>query len=97
MDLPILTELVKLVNLHVLPVQDQFLHVLTVWMDILLTQTLMFVLAQINVNMVKLSQMEIVLESVIPFLLIKMESVFSVDVQMDSKIMDMEDVLLQQQ
>lgn len=37
MDLPILTELVKLVNLHVLPAQDQFLHVLTVWMDILLT------------------------------------------------------------
>lgn len=57
----------------------------------------MLVLAQINVNMVKLSQMEIVLESVTPFLLIKMGSVFSVDVQMDSKTMDMEDVLLQQQ
>lgn len=47
--------------------------------------------------MVKLFQMEIVLESVTLYLLIKMESVFSVDVQMDLKTMDMEDVLLHQQ
>jgi hypothetical protein len=96
LDLPILTELVKLVNHHVSLVQDLFQHALTVLTDSPSIQTLMFVPAPINANMVKLYRTETVLEFVMLHLPSKMESVFSEDVPMDSKIMDMEDVLLHQ-
>jgi hypothetical protein len=96
LDLPILTELAKLVNHHVSLVQDLFQHALTVLTDSPSIQTLMFVPAPINANMVKLYRTETVLEFVMLHLPSKMESVFSEDVPMDSKIMDMEDVLLHQ-